>query len=804
MSDSSSSSSTSTLSSVSSSTSPPDWPPEMLLSRQGELMIRKRSRRIARLSYWKNSRRVPRSSNSSHDYPITVPLHSELLQLYYSTWDATTRLDSAIDICKAHYKEMAFRDYSFILEVILDGSTNQGQFWESMATLIRGSLHPTGLGPQRQEWRELIASVLLEVFLKRDQSVFVKQVERLRNRESSSQEPLEPFGSEHVVLAHTMIDSLSLKFQTDKALGLYTALSEHGIAMHPSLFESLIRIVTTYKDASQLEMIGNILLKHENVYQESISSTSTASRPYNRPLLMPPKLMDAFVHAAFENEQYDLARSVFDKGLEAGCKYRTSTFTAILNSHSVEVLGFDMNSVVKGMEWYLGTSNSSGWDDNRGTTVSLNDFLVKDPAVATPKEVEKYISAMERQGLNPTIQTLNVLVKLYLEMALYNVVDAPSWTAAFTRYNPQGLEPDVVTHNTVLAYYGKRRDLATMKRIYDDMTGVHESPSDSRRSRKSRRKKQIEQSQSADGYLDHVNHTTEYIHEEQEEPLVDSTEMRMDQRQDERLQSALALRSDRDIYTYNTMIHALLQHAVKTKDIVTIGQCFHDMEQDGIPVDTVTFNTNILYHISRKDLTAAMQVFNSMRNATTGPDTINSDKDQSSDHTSLQSDDDSALTKSGSKPTRSTPSSVFAKAARTALEPNNAGKHQPLDRSNAVTTTASTPDTPPAPDIVTLTSLISGLGQTGQMHTVTQIFRDMTNRLRIEPNIKTYSALATGLHCAGDHRRAKMLWDIVLSEKSNRTRSNATIKKDSSQDANARLDGVKESSERLRDTSNRK
>ncbi|KAK3821299.1 MAG: hypothetical protein J3Q66DRAFT_367013 [Benniella sp.] len=560
-----------------------------------------------------------------------------------------------------------------------------------------------------------------------------------------------------------MIESLMLTFRQKKAFELYNNLSEHGASMPLRLLEGIVRIAVADNNSSQLTRIGNMLLRHEELHQEflstmsSTSNTPSATRPRNRPLLMPSKLLDSFIYSACANGLYELARAVFDKGLEAGRKYRISTFTIILNSYSIKGLGFDIVSatIKEDKEWshrrskLRGRGNNDKPNDGAATDDVLHT-LDMDIAVATPKVIEKYISAMEQQNIYPTMTTLNVLVKLYLEMDLYKVADAPSWTAAFRRYNPLGLMPDVVTNNTLLSHYEKLGDLAAMKQIYNSMAGDNgRDPSGTGRSRSRSRprrlqcKEPVDQHPPANGDTFSVDNTTCRLNSEQD-LLTEST--------DERSLPPRSLRSNRDIYTYNTMLHALLQHAVKTKDIVSIGQCFHDMEQDGISVDTVTFNTNIWYHISRRDLVAAMQVFRSMKSVAVGSDSPNGMGE--------------SRIMVSSNPIRSKPSAATLGkrmgVTNDPYYPSNSDPYPFLEQSDA---TAMPSKSPPPPDVVTLTSIISGFGQAGQMNDISFIFREMTAKLRIEPNLKTYSALAAGLHRAGDHRRAGMLWDIVLEEK---------------------------------------
>ncbi|KAF9364259.1 hypothetical protein BGX34_002082 [Mortierella sp. NVP85] len=752
------------------------YSPETPHIRINKIAIRERSMRITCLPQWKDSPHIPCAKHSPfYIHLATAPIYPDLIQLYQfqSTQDPVTTLNDAINICKFHHKHLALQDFIFILESIQNGSTSQAQFWESIAILIRSSLPPTSCTlplSQRPEWRKTVASALLEVYWRQDQSTFLEHLERLKNQEESTQ--LEAAISNHDILAHIMIESLMLTFHQKKAFELYNNLSERGASMPVRLLEGIVRIAVADNNSSQLTRIGNMLLRHEELHQEflstmsSTSNTSSATRPRNRPLLMSSKLLNSFIYSACANGLYELARAVFDKGLEAGRKYRISTLTIILNSYSIKGLGFDVVSaaIKEDKEWCRQRSKRRGRGNNDepndgATTDDVLDILDTDIAVATPKVIEKYISAMEQQNIYPTMTTLNVLVKLYLEMDLYKVADAPPWTAAFTRYNPLGLKPDVVTNNTLLSHYEKLGDLAAMKQIYNSMAGDNgRDPSGTGRSHSRSRpqrlqcKEPIEQHPSANGNTFSVDNAACRLNSEQD-LLTDSTDKWKDRQQEahERSLPPRSLRSNRDIYTYNTMLHALLQHAVKTKDIVTIGQCFHDMEQDGISVDTVTFNTNIWYHISRRDLVAAMQVFRSMKGVAGGSDSPNGMGESS--------------IMLSSSPIRSRPSSTATLENRMELTnnpyPSNPDPHPFLEQSDA---TAISSKSPPAPDVVTLTSMISGFGQTGQMGDISLIFREMTTKLRIEPNLKTYSALAAGLHRAGDHRRAGMLWDIVLEE----------------------------------------
>ncbi|KAF9349240.1 hypothetical protein BGX26_012430 [Mortierella sp. AD094] len=715
--------------------------------------------------------------------------------------------DVVIDTLNDKWKEFTPHDFVFSLEMIQDLSTSQQEFWESMATLIRYSFsHMNHIYAQSsQEWQRTIAYALIEVFWKQNLSAFTDQIERARGRPAPEQE-LDywgPFSSDAEILAHTMIDGLFLTYYQKRTLELYEILSKRGISMPGRFLESFIRVAVACGDGRQLERIGSTLLRQEESYRQSSLSTPEDTRPRNRPLTMPSKLMDSFVRGACDSGLFELAREVFDRGLEANRKYRAITFTRILNSYSVKEFGFDIvdaaNSIKKRAKIDRRSKRRKGVDDNGasvvssqpvdGNTASAQRSSTKAITVADPKDIEKYISVMETLGIKPSIVTLNVLAKLYLEMAQYKVADAPAWKSAFKRYNPLGLEPDIVTHNTLLAYYEKHRDLTTMRKIYDDMVGTPEGGwvDKSKRARKLQRKQEVEQ--------EGVNgHEASELKKTDELTFGDGTvaqDHRLSRGQsssENRPQLPRHIRSNRDIYTYNTMLHALLQHAVETKDIASIGQCFYDMEQDGISADTVTFNTNVLYHISRGDYAAAMQVFRSMDSAVGALKkmaTVSNDPWASNSAASTGTFASLASAgSSSSKPIRSTPSFVTAlprlagilqykvKGAdsdKHAHDVNEASQASPPPNSakgsaaaTAAAAAAASLDSPPAPDVVTFTSLISGFGQSNKMDKAIGVFMEMTRRFRIEPNLKTYSALAAGLHRAGDHERAERLWDEVL------------------------------------------
>lgn len=184
------------------------------------------------------------------------------------------------------------------------------------------------------------------------------------------------------------------------------------------------------------------------------------------------------------------------------------------------------------------------------------------------------------------------------------------------------------------------------------------------------------------------------------------------------------------------------------------------MEQDGIAADTVTFNTNILYHISGGNLSNAAQVFRSMDRTAKKP--IESLPEQDADPLSSPQS-----ARSLSKPVKSLPShSTLA-----GLSQDASSSTAPSMSDSSDTPPPHAADPAPAPDVVTLTSLISGFGQANQMKKATQYFKEMTERYQIQPNLKTYSTLVAGLHRAGAHQKAEKLWDIVLEEDSPSSKS---------------------------------
>ncbi|KAF9428136.1 hypothetical protein BGZ94_003294 [Podila epigama] len=769
-----------------------------------EQRIRNRSARITSLPKWRAKAASSPSSTEIVTLSKAKPDHPSLLALFQIRAPELPlqNVDQAVKVYQDHNSnDLTAKDFMFVLETIQDHSTSQEQFWQSMVVLIRSSTvsHRQAVqftnsnSPGKSlDWNRIIASALSRPYWNQKEDCFLEQVlhakeqdealarkyqaaQRIEGTKHQVGDQVEqqvdqqsqqkdhrrlfpPFMASHEIMAITMVESLLLKYHSAYALQLFERLHTAGVQMPGRLISGFIRVAIESGDGDQLEKIGMLLISKPQY------SPAKSEQPS---LILSSKLMDSFVHGACEHELFDLAREVFDKGLEAGGQYRVQTFTRILNSLSVKGFGFDVVNAgaVAGKrhkrEGKGKTSQIKGGNTSKASLAHTNR-QDKSISVADPQEVEQYIAKMEQLSILPTITTLNVLVKLYLEMAQYRVPGAPSWTTAFRRYNPQGLVPDVVTNNILLAYYERHKDLTTMLKIYNDMAGALDdgemAGGQLRRRKKTRatnintpeqeaalQQPALEQPMQALNSDSSTTVTTEQGSDPMLTPLQleQMREQEELQRQEEQIeQEKLArqrqrrVRSQRDIYTYNTMLHALLQHAVDSKDIAAIGQCFHDMEQDGISADTVTFNTNILYHIASGDLASAVQVFRSM-NATA---TASSKDAQGTKY----------WNQGPSKPIKSNPSYKHSLL------------HASSDAPQAPITTGA--NVAPVPDVVSLTSMISGFGQAKIMDQASMYFREMTEKFEIAPNFKTYSTLMAGLHRSGDHERAERLWDIVLKE----------------------------------------
>jgi pentatricopeptide repeat protein len=721
-------------------------------------MIRKRSERVVTLKEWRDPTTttsfVPLSAYSRTTPPHPILLDLQLRQDGGSVSSST--YDEAINICKTYHDEFGRHDLMFVLEIIQDYSTSQQQFWESISILARSaSVRMSKIGGQEQQlWDRTLASAVLGIYLKQNQRKFLCQVEALAHNSVSlwslgltAEEQLldsSTPASEAKFLSFTVLDSLLLMHNKKRAIDLFESLEKDNIPLPSRFITSFVRIAVSQFDGYLLERIGNLLLENEKFFQEcpyDDDAVDLLSR--TRPMHLSSKVMDSFIHGACECELYELARDVFYKALDAGQKYRVSTYNKILNSYSVKGFGFDIVAAAEAESRRARRRRNSSCSkiDVSGTVLNKEHSMesessslasAKAIAVADPSDVAKCVMAMKDQGVVPNMVTLNVLVKLYLEMAQYKVPEAPHWKTAFKTYNPSKLRPDLVTNNTLLAYYEKHKDLSTMKRIYDSMAGVPTTVQLSDRERRLQAKAALEDS--AKG-----------------QPQDDN-----EQKEQQSLQQIRHTRSNRDIYTYNTMLHALLQHAVESKDIASIGQCFYDMEQDGLTADTVTFNTNILYHITGGNLSSAIQVFRSMERTV---------KKQAKTLSEQDADPlmDPQLARTLSRPVKSVPTYIrLSRPSHDTSSPTTDSATAP--DATLSSPTATDPVPAPAPDVVTLTSLISGFGHANQMKKATQYFKEMTEHYKIQPNLKTYSTIVAGLHRAGNHQKAEKLWDIVLEE----------------------------------------
>ncbi|KAF9926568.1 hypothetical protein FBU30_003855 [Linnemannia zychae] len=667
-------------------------------------------------------------------YPRTTPPHPALLELQFQQDKGVHYLSiykGVLDICVNCRDELSRHDFLFILEVILDYSTSRQQFWESITILSRSSMACLGKvgGEDLQLWEKAISSAILGVYPRSpNMKTLMKHFKQL------TQDPLmrgtnsKDKRTDVEVLASTILDGLLLKASTKRAMDLYVELEKHNVSLPNRYLSRFIRIAVSQLNRDLLEQIGNLLLDNERFFQAFRSSDILNLESRTRPIHLSTKIMDSFIYGACKSELYELARAVFDHTLESDQKYRVSTFNNILNSYSVKSFGFDIVEAAeleKKRAKRLRNSYRCIPDEKQPSERNGLESVGK-ITVAEPGDIAKYMSTMKYQGVVPNIVTLNILVKLYLEMNRYKVPKAPYWKAAFWAYNPSKLQPDLVTNNTLLAYYEKQGDLETMKRIYDSMANAPTSSRLSGRERKSEPK------------------TAQEMTEKEQYQDMDMQEC---QQQHQPVETSQSTQSSRDIYTYNTMLHALLQHAVESKDFTPIEQCFRDMANDGISADTVTFNTNILYHIAGGNLPSATQVFHKMERSARKQDRSKF-KENSRAH---------------SLPVKSL-STHIALSNR----PTDSNSHQvtPTYASDDASPSDSDVESPPvpAPDIVTLTSLISGFGLANQMDKAAQYFNKMTNYYNIKPNLKTYSTIVAGLHRAGEHQKAEMVWNAVLEE----------------------------------------
>ncbi|KAF9972602.1 hypothetical protein BGZ73_004278 [Actinomortierella ambigua] len=659
--------------------------------------------------------------------------------------------------------KLQYSDYTYVLAIMDQSVSSQQQFWRFLSPVVRRTI--TKESEDSSFWKVALGKYVTPIYRAQDRSVFLQQLARLddgieegikgkndggsidNHRSVEDEEKRRPLLTDQYVLGKMMVESLMYPGNNDKeAATLYEALSLQGLVrFHKDIFGMLVKRATLMCNASQISLLGEMMLRHEGLFSQN--------KVQNRPLLIHRTYMDNFLLKACELGFETLARDVFQASIAAGRCLRASSFNIILNSYSTKQFGPSLLQTAAQMRQQRRQrpqrqdggartvtnkhSRSSGNSNSNSNISTIQERLaafrlgkVGRSMMTTHMEpVDELVREMERLGVVPDMGTLNILVKLYLEVDLQGVHEARPWQEVFTRYNPADLEPDTVTCNTLLAFYERKRDLVMMRTIYDSMTTAEVIGSVTK-TRKQRRKETREE-----GLLS----ADQSVPEKEEDVLV---------------------KSQRDVYTYNTMLHALLRHSKDPKDTAAIGQVFYDMEQDGIPADTVTFNTNIMFHIRRGDFMAAMQVYQDMHES---EHSVGKDKEETL--ALAQVKDRSAQrrrTIRRSLPTwakQSSPAASITAEEDSSRTPSDTLSNLSIPKSLS---RAFTP-TPPTRDAVTYTSLMSGYGQSSQMEIATFFFSEMV-RLGLEPNFKTYSTLVAGLERAGDFQRAQTLWDMVLKD----------------------------------------
>ncbi|KAG0264228.1 hypothetical protein DFQ27_001347 [Actinomortierella ambigua] len=654
-------------------------------------------------------------------------------------------LQTVMDVLIDPTAELEFSDYAYVLAIIDQAVSSQQQFWTILSHFVRRTI--TKESEDTKFWKVRLGKYVIPVYRSQDRSIFLQQLARLdgevkeacKEKDDGSHEEggeegrRKPLLTDQYILGKLMVESLVYPATDDKeAALLFDALNVHGqIRFHKDVFGTLVKRATLMHSAPQISLLGEIMLRHEALFAQN--------KVPSRPLLIHRTYMDNYLLKACELGFETLARDVFQASLAAGRCHRTSSFNIILNSYSTKQFGpvsFASTAQLRqqrrrqqrqDIDPHRSTSKRSG-DNDSGNFNTLQERLAalrvgkfgRSMLTTHLEPVDKLVREMEQFGVVPDMGTLNILVKLYLEVDLQGIHESRHWQEVFTRYNPADLEPDTVTCNTLLAYYERKRDLVMMRTIYESMTTAEEVGSVVK-TRRQRRKEARESDQ------------------QPEQPLPKKEE-------------DVLVKSQRDVFTYNTMLYALLRHAKDPTDMAAIGQVFYDMEQDGIPADTVTFNTNIMFHIRRGDFVAAMQVYQDMYEQ---PAVKDKEETLVRDHPTRRR---RTIQKSLPTWTRQ-PSSTALSTEPLDNTPSDSLSNLSIPKSLS---RAFTP-TPPTRDSITYTSLMSGYGQSNQMEIATFFFSEMV-RLGLEPNFKTYSTLVAGLERAGDFQRAQTLWDMVLKE----------------------------------------
>ncbi|KAG0233154.1 hypothetical protein BGW41_001634 [Actinomortierella wolfii] len=653
--------------------------------------------------------------------------------------------------------ELQRQDYIYILAVMDQSMSTQQQFWRFLSHFVRSTI--TKENDNTGFWKIALGKYITPIYRAHGRHVFVQQLARLdeekspQNREDDvvvdghmrEEGKEKPLLTDQYILGKLMVELLVYPTNDGKeAAMLFEALSEQGqIRFHKDVFGLLVKRATLSYDASQISLLGAIMLRHEALFLQN--------KVPNRPLLIYRTYMDNFLLKACELGLETLARDVFRASLAAGRCQRASSFNIILNSYSTKQFGSVMfpSTTRRSRHQRTSSTNSdrrSSYSSSNSNILTMQERLAalrhgklgSHLTITSLEKVDELVHEMEMRGVVPDMGTLNILVKLYLEVEMQGVHESRPWQDAFTRYNPANLEPDTVTCNTLLAFYERKRDLTMMRTIYDSMTTADVVGSVVAKTRKQRRKEARELDQQP--------------HQEQGQMAADTETV------------STSIKSRRDVYTYNTMLHALLHHAKEPKDVAAIGQVFYDMEQDGVPADTVTFNTNIMFHIRRGDFVAAMQVYQDMLEAEPTAKTESGelvatlgsleDRGRSRQRTIRRSLPTWASLSSSSTETSE---GSFKETATTSDPSSTLSIPRPRRASSTPT------PIPPTRDAVTYTTLMSGYGQSNQMEIATFFFSEMV-RLGLEPNFKTYSTLVSGLERAGDYQRAQTLWDMVLKD----------------------------------------
>ncbi|KAF9582821.1 hypothetical protein BGW38_010720, partial [Lunasporangiospora selenospora] len=766
------------------------------IDRYLEARIRKRTRRVNDLPAWRASDTLvslpTKKLLSARSKSTTIPERCQLVELFHLQQqllqtaldhpdqpdsvrisnELSTIVDQVASHCRDRPQDFSSEDCKFFLKTIQDFSTSRQQFWESMAVLVHHSMVYSSTYRVPKLWDQTVGFAMAEVYWRTGQDEFVQQIDALIKTDqryskgigsnlglSSSNGTSQGVIQSSEVLTKAMIDALLLSYFSQRALGLYKIAVERGLSSSKSTLNSLIHIAVSDSDVSMLEGIGQTLLDSEKRYQDTcLLSKGGPNVSSSRPLVqMTSRMMDSFIYGAYECDLYDLAKTVFDQGLEAGKKYRASTFTTVLNMYSTKDFGFDIVGTAKQMATKKKRSRAASLSNQPSTPASekQNTMLSKEIRVADPQTIQGYVFSMKQLCVIPTIATLNVLTKLYLEMTEHKVPGAPWWTAAFQQHNPLNLTPDVVTNNTLLAFYERQGDLGTMRVIYDKMAGIPPKST----ARDSRPKKHPWASDEVSGWIDNQGDmrmpTSELVDSEQDKFEQDLYSLRQESWSDEQEVGNHDPEASQEKQDPESSVQEQ-PHVRSSRDVKSAMQVFEGMQ--GVKGD-LDSNADSKAETFSTPWTEATHESGEMLNANLLPltkprrsqKTFLSQMALFSQQQQQQHQEEEANTARGQEDDTFSPSSLTSSFSSASA-------------SDVTMPDSDIPPSSPAPDVVTLTSLISGFGQSKDMDRASQLFRVMTSRLQIEPNLKTYTKLVASLHHSGDHRRAQMLWDMVLED----------------------------------------